>query len=125
MNQTHNVLEICKAGISSWQEAFNRGDAKGCADQYAENAVMQAKPFGSYTGRKEIEAFWQKIIKDGFSDVSYTEVEWKPVGEDGYILTSQWTMNKAHGVVHQEHWKIQADGCARLVFDEFEVLGER
>ena len=124
MEPTKTVLEICKAGISGWQEAFNRRDAKGCANHYEENAVMHAKPFGTYTGREEIEAFWNKIIEDGFNDVSYSDVEWKPLEDDGYILTSYWTMNKAHGVVHREHWKVQADGHARLVFDEFEVLGE-
>ncbi len=34
-------------------------------------------------------------------------------------------MNKAFGVVHREHWALEADGCARLVSDDFEVQGER
>ena len=48
-----------------------------------------------------------------------------PGPEGGYILTASWTMNKAFGVVHREHWALEADGCARLVSDDFEVQGER
>ena len=86
---------------------------------------MLARPFGEFVGREQIEAFWQQIMDQGFADVDYTEMEWVPEGDDGYILTSNWTMNKAYGVVHREHWQIQADGMARLSYDEFEVQGER
>ena len=119
------TLEICKAGIASWQQAFNRQDAAGCAAQYDESAVMEARPFGTFTGRKAIQEFWQGIMDQGFADVSYTNVGWEPEGEDGYILTSEWTMNKAFGVVHREHWVVQEDGKARLISDDFEVKGER
>ncbi|MGY3572783.1 YybH family protein [Vibrio paucivorans] len=121
----NSVLDACKAGISAWQSAFNHGNAKGCAQQYAEGTTMVAKPFGTFVGREAIENFWQGIIDQGFSNVEYQDVEWTAEGEDGFILTSSWTMNKAYGVVHKEHWKLQADGKARLEYDEFEVLGER
>ena len=61
------VLEACKKGIASWQKAFNNQDAKGCAAQYNDNAVMQARPFGTFEGRHMIEAFWQGIIDQGFN----------------------------------------------------------
>lgn len=119
------ILELCKKGISRWQVAFNNQDAAGCANQYCEDAVMQAKPFGTFTGRKAIQAFWQKIIDQGFSDVDYTDVKWEEADEGGYLLSSRWTMNKAFGAVHREHWIVETDGHARLISDEFEVLGER
>ncbi|MCG7495661.1 nuclear transport factor 2 family protein [Vibrio sp. Of7-15] len=122
---TQHVLDVCKAGISAWQQAFNSQNAQGCAEQYAEGTVMVAKPFGTFEGREQIQAFWQNLMDQGFNDVQYSETEWQPEGEDGYILTSKWTMNKAFGVVHKEHWKIQPDGKARLVYDEFEAQGER
>jgi len=122
---SQDILESCKAGIAAWQQAFNNQDAAGCAAQYEENAEMRAKPFGTFIGRKAIEEFWQGIIDQGFADVAYTEVNWEPIGDDGYLLSSKWTMNKVFGVVHREHWKIQADGSALLADDEFEVLGER
>ena len=120
-----NVLETCKAGIAAWQVAFNNQDAAGCAAQYCEDASMEARPMGTFTGRSEIQAFWQNIMDQGFKDVDYSEVNWVAEGDDGYILSSNWTMNKAFGAVHREHWQIQADGKARLVSDVFEILGER
>ena len=124
MNQS-DVLAACKAGISAWQNAFNSQDAKGCAAQYSEDCVMDAKPFGTFSGRKAIEEFWQGIIDQGFKDVDYTEVKWETEGDNGFLLSSKWTMNKAFGVVHKEHWVIEDDGKARLISDDFEVLGER
>ena len=120
----NTTLSACKKGISAWQTAFNKQDAKGCASQYQENCVMTARPFGVFEGRQAIEAFWQGIIDQGFRDVDYTQVNWEAEGE-GYILTSNWTMNKAFGVVHREFWVVEADGHARLASDEFEVQGER
>ncbi|MBN3494849.1 YybH family protein [Vibrio neptunius] len=119
------VLEACQAGIEAWKAAFNRQDAKGCAEKYAEDTTMIAKPFGTFEGREQIQAFWQNIIDQGFSDVSYTDTKWEKVDDNNYILSSKWTMNKAFGVVHKEVWTLQEDGKARLTYDEFEVLGER
>lgn len=120
-----DVLARCKAGISAWQQAFNRQDAAGCAAQYCEGAVMDARPFGTFTGREEIQAFWQNIMDQGFAEVDYSQVSWEMLTEGGYLLSASWTMNKAYGVVHREHWAVQADGVARLVSDDFEVQGER
>ncbi len=121
----NQILEACKQGINAWQKAFNSQDAKGCADQYTESCVMEARPFGTFDGREAIQAFWQNIIDQGFKDVDYTDVQWEEHPDGGYILTASWTMNKAFGVVHREHWALEADGCARLVSDDFEVQGER
>ena len=122
---SQSVLEACQAGIEAWKAAFNRQDAKGCAEQYAEGTTMIAKPFGTFEGREQIQAFWQNIIDQGFSDVSYTDTTWEKVNDNNYILSSKWTMNKAFGVVHKEVWTLQEDDKARLTYDEFEVLGER
>ena len=118
-----NVLEICKQGIENWREAFNAQDAAGCANQYTQNCTMHARPFGTFEGKEAIQAFWQDIMDKGFKDVAYTDESWEPSGGDGYILSSKWTMNNAFGVVHREHWVVQSDGYARLVHDDFEILG--
>ncbi|GMM87453.1 YybH family protein [Vibrio fortis] len=122
---SNQVLEACKKGIAAWQTAFNNQDAQGCAAQYNEDCVMHARPFGTFEGREAIQAFWQGIIDQGFKDVDYTDVKWEEHQDGGYILTSSWTMNKAFGVVHREHWVVEADGRARLISDDFEVQGER
>ena len=122
---TQSTLQACKAGISAWQQAFNRQDAAGCAAQYEEDAVMEARPMGTFKGQAEIQAFWQQIIDGGYSDVDYTDVEWQQVDDNSYILTSKWTMNKAYGVVHRELWVLQDDGSAKLKEDDFEIQGER
>ncbi|PKH08148.1 nuclear transport factor 2 family protein [Moritella sp. Urea-trap-13] len=124
MTQEQTLL-ACKAGIAAWQTAFNNQDAAACAAQYEEGTVMHARPFGTFTGREEIQTFWQGIIDQGFSYVDYTEVEWTAMNDDSYVLTAKWTMNKAFGVVHHEQWRIQADGSALLAADDFEVQGER
>ena len=124
MNKS-DVLKACEAGIAAWQQAFNKQDAKGCADQYQPDCVMHARPFGTFEGKDAIQAFWQDIMDKGFKDVNYTDVTWEPVGEDGYLLSSKWTMNNAFGVVHKEYWLVGSDGIAKLASDDFEILGER
>lgn len=124
MSDNH-VLNACKKGISAWQEAFNSQNAAGCAAQYNENCVMNARPFGKFKGKEAIQSFWQNIIDKGFSNVEYSNVQWEASEDNGYILTSSWTMNKAFGVVHCERWVVELDGCARLISDDFEIQGER
>ncbi|AVI68758.1 isochorismatase [Shewanella sp. M16] len=120
----NSVLAACKQAIEAWQIAFNQQDAKGCAKQYGATTVMHARPFGTFEGQGAIEAFWQGIIDQGFKDVVYTNVHWEPIGENGYVLTATWQMNKAFGIIHKEHWVMEEDGKARLASDDFEVLGE-
>lgn len=119
------VLIACEKGIEDWKTAFNNQDAKGCAEQYSANCVMHARPFGTFEGRAHIQEFWQDIMDKGFKEVAYTDVEWLAHGENAYILSAKWTMNQAFGVVHREVWQVGEDGKARLVSDDFEVLGER
>lgn len=119
------VLDACKAGITAWQSAFNSQNAEGCAEQYMQDGVMVARPFGTFEGREAILSFWQDLISKGFDEVNYTDVQWEAEGDNGFVLKANWTMNKAYGVIHREHWVIDTDGKARLVYDEFEVQGER
>ena len=104
-----------------WRTCFNRGDAAGCAAMYEEGAKMIAKPFGTYHGRQEIEAFWQNIINQGFADVAYIEPEIEQVDEGTTVLTSRWKMNKAQGLITRELWVVQEDGSMRLREDHFEA----
>ncbi|MEM7226478.1 MAG: nuclear transport factor 2 family protein [Pseudomonadota bacterium] len=118
-----DVRSAVEAASRRWQAAFNGGDAAGCAAAYETGAVMTAAPFGTFTGRAEIEAFWAKIIADGFAEVEYIEPEIQVLDEHSALLSSKWRMNKAHGVITKELWVLQADGSALLREDAFEVLG--
>ncbi|KNC65915.1 isochorismatase [Pseudoalteromonas ardens] len=118
-------LDLCKAGIAAWQNAFNNGDARGCAEQYSTTCTMLARPIGEFTSPEDIETFWRGIIEQGFCDVIYTDVVWEKHPETGYLLSANWTMNKAFGKIHGEHWVVGQDGKARLHSDDFEILGER
>ncbi len=116
------VKEALSAASERWKNAFNSGDAAGCAAQYEADAVMNARPFGTFTGTAEITAFWQQLIDGGYSDVEYVEPEVKVVDENSAILSSKWKMNKASGVITHELWVLQADGSAKLREDDFEAL---
>ena len=115
------VTEAVNAASNRWKNAFNSGNASECAAQYEENAVMNAKPFGTFNGRAEIQAFWQKLIDDGFSDVDYIDPELTVVDETSAILKSGWSMNNASGVITKELWVLQEDGSAQLREDDFEA----
>ncbi|APX18014.1 isochorismatase (plasmid) [Phaeobacter inhibens] len=118
-----DIETAAKAASAGWKAAFNAGNAKACAAYYEEGAVMTVKPFGTFTGRAEIEGFWEKIIGDGFTEVDYLDPQFSPVDNTSVRLASGWKMNKAHGVITNELWVMQPDGSLRLRTDEFEVQG--
>ena len=117
------VLNAVEIASTAWKSALNAGDAAGCANQYEETATMRAEPFGTFTGRKEIQAFWQNLIDEGYSDVSYVEPRIEVIDSSSAVLTSSWKMNKASGVIHKELWVLQIDGTAKLREDYFEAKG--
>ena len=125
MNEQQKTAILTKvtAASETWKNAFNQGDAELCAKQYTPGAIMQARPFGTFTGYEAIKAFWQDLITKGFTDVNYIEPTYQVINEQSVILTSRWRMNNAGGVIHKELWQQQADGEFKLAQDDFEVLG--
>ncbi len=119
--EKETVLTAVKKASEKWKTAFNSGDAAGCAAQYEEHAVMNAKPFGTFTRTAEIQAFWQKLIDDGFSDVDYIDPKIEVIDAVSAILTSGWKMNNAAGVITKELWVLQSNGEAKLREDDFEA----
>ena len=117
------VLNAVEAASTRWKSAFNSGDAAGCAAQYERNAIMHAKPFGTFTGTDEIESFWKNLIEDGYSDVDYIDPKMEVIDETKVVLEAGWKMNKASGVIHKELWVLQSDGTAKLREDDFEAKG--
>ena len=115
------VLNAVNAASEKWKISFNSGDAVGCASQYEDTAVMNARPIGIFSGITEIQSFWQQLIDDGFSDVEYINPKIEVIDEMNAILTSGWKMNKAGGVIHKELWVILDNGTAKLREDDFEA----
>lgn len=118
---TQMMIRKTRDASRQWQRFFNEGDAAGCASLYEESAVMEAKPFGRFRGRAAIEAFWAKLIADGFADIAYIEPTIITDGADAAILSSGWRMNKARGVITKERWVLQSDGSVLLREDAFEA----
>jgi ketosteroid isomerase-like protein len=106
----------------NWQRAFNHGDAAACANHYEETAVMRAARFGTFIGKPAIEKFWQQLIDDGLSDVRYINPRIIIVDKDSAVLTANWKMNKAAGLIYRELWVMQPDGRMKLREDEFEAI---
>jgi len=121
--QKSKVLNAVNLASENWKSSFNSGNAVGCAAQYEENAIMHARPFGTFKGLNEIQAFWQKLIDDGFSDVDYIDPNIEVIDATSAVLSSSWKMNNASGVIHKELWVLQADGSAKLREDDFEATG--
>ncbi len=117
------VLDAVNKASAQWKSAFNSGDAESCAALYEKNAIMHARPFGTFSGTAEIQGFWKKLIDDGYSDVEYIDPKIEVIDERSAILTSDWKMNKAGGVIHKELWVLQTDGTAKLREDDFEAKG--
>lgn len=118
-----DILQAVQTASQQWKNAFNSGNAAGCAAQYEEDAVMHARPFGTFTGREAIQGFWQQLIDQGFSDVEYIEPKITKIDDKQALLVSGWTMNKASGVITKELWVLQEDGTAKLREDDFEAQG--
>ncbi len=119
--QKEKLLDAIKKASTMWKSAFNSGNAIGCAEQYEKNAVMHARPFGTFTGTTEIQSFWQKLIDEGYSDVEYINPKIEVINETSAVLKSGWKMNKASGVIHKELWVLQDNGAAKLREDDFEA----
>ncbi len=118
----NKLLQAVQLASDRWQSAFNRGDFSECAEQYEEDAVMNVEPFGQYNGKKEIKAFWKKLVGDGFSNVEYLKPNIEVINETSAVLISGWKMNNAAGTISKELWILQNNGTAKLREDNFEVL---
>ena len=121
MSKLH-LEEAIQLASQEWQDAFNDGDAITCAEFYEDDAIMQAVPFGIYCGRDTIRIFWQQLIDDGYRELTYLNTHIKVINEQQAVLTANWSMNKASGVIHKEMWILQQDGSVKLSEDHFEAL---
>ena len=118
------LIAKTREASEQWQRSFNQGDASGCASMYEQQADMLAKPFGHYRGQKDIESFWQQLIDQGYTDIRYLEPKIEVIDDRTTVLSSDWAMNKAQGVITRELWVMQDDGQMRLREDHFEAKSD-
>lgn len=129
MNKTLNnskqiaLINTVREASKKWVESFNNGDAAGCTNAYETNATMTVKPLGTFTGHTDIQQFWSSLIADGYRDVQYIDPDIHVIDDNTAVLSSKWSMNKAHGVITKELWVLQDNGEAKLRIDDFEILG--
>jgi len=111
--------EVLEAN-EKWIENFNNGNTTYIANAYTENAVMVAKPFGTFEGRKNISEFWTPFVESGATDLKYINKKVKLVTKTKAIISSDWSMNVAEGIITNETWVKTSDGW-KLKSDHFEV----
>jgi ketosteroid isomerase-like protein len=121
--ETSPLLEAVKTARLQWKTAFDSRNAAACAALYEANAVMEARPIATFTGRADIQAFLEKLISEGFTNAEHIDPQIEPIDTTTAILTGGWKMNKASGIVHKELWVLQLDGTAKLREDIFEITG--
>lgn len=114
------IVAVAKAS-KAWKVAFNSGDAAAAANLYEEGAVMVVEPFGTFTGRREILAFWENLVEKGFDDVVYHNTNMTLLDNNSASVSADWRMNNAQGIITNELWVVQSDGRALLREDHFAV----
>ncbi len=105
---------------NNWISNFNKGNTVEIANAYTEDAIMVAKPFGTFTGRNAIDQFWTPFIQSGATDLKYTNTHVKIINDQEAIISSDWSMNVGKGVITNETW-VKTEGIWKLKHDHFEV----
>ena len=111
--------EVLKAS-KNWISNFNKGNTTEITNAYTEDAIMVAKPFGTFKGKKAIGEFWTPFVKSGASDLKYTNTKVKIINKTKAIISSDWSMNVGKGIITNETW-VKINGVWKLQNDHFEV----
>jgi ketosteroid isomerase-like protein len=121
--RTDHSLALVDALTSSqrWVHAFNRGEVDECADTYTDDALLEAKPFGTFAGREAIRSFWMDLVANGARELNYERIQVVQLDENTVHVSAQWTMNIGGGFISLERWENRG-GRWMLAEDRFEVL---
>ncbi|OMH25565.1 alpha/beta fold hydrolase [Motiliproteus sp. MSK22-1] len=125
LDDVANREEVRKATLTAnnnWIKAFNTKNIIAVTNTYTENAVLNARPFGTYSGREEISRFWEKMLADGASDFRLTESRVFVLDDKRATSYGLWEMNKGQGIIYKSIWNLDADGKAKLSEGDFEML---
>ena len=105
-----------------WITNFNNGNVDACVAGYLPDAVMEAKPMGTFRGTQAIADFWRPFMASGAKDLEYQKIKLEVINESTVHLSANWRMNVGRGVITLEKWVKQSDGQWFLAYDAFEVL---
>ncbi len=122
MSDLNKIESEVLARSKKWVEDFNNRNIKSCVDAYTIDAIVNAKPMGTFKGIDQIEAFWRPFIETGAGELEYSNVVLAVENDNTVLLKADWKMNVGHGVIIQERWVKQPDGNWLLEYDDFEVL---
>jgi uncharacterized protein (TIGR02246 family) len=103
--------ELVEAAYRAWNGAFNRGDAKGLAAQYAENALLLPPTHNVTKGKPAIEQFFEELFKAGITDHTLELIEAEG-DQRGIAAAARWTAKKREGTGEQA-----LSGIATHVFE--------
>ena len=120
-NATTMRREVLTAS-QQWIANFNKGDVDACVAGYLPEAIMKAKPMGTFRGTREIDDFWRPFMSSGAKDLEYQEIKLEVINESTIHLSATWRMNVGQGVITLEKWVKQSNGQWLLAHDVFEVL---
>lgn len=67
-----------------FMEAYNRGDARGIASFYAENALLMPPNNDFIEGQAQIESFWQAVMDMGVKTLRVKVLEVEQHGDSAY-----------------------------------------
>ncbi len=119
--QQATIQEAVLASSQKWIASFNRGDTDACVEAYTADAVIHAKPMGTFRGKRTIDDFWRPFMASGAKDLEYHNTKIDVMDESTVLLSAGWSMNVGRGIITKEKWVRQQDGVWRLVEDHFEI----
>lgn len=119
MEQT--VRDEVFAASQQWIANFNRGDVDACVGAYTADAVIKAKPLGTFQGTQAIDDFWRPFMKSEPGELVYRNVKLEVIDEQTAVLSADWSMAVGCGVITKEQWVKQTDGRWLLEEDHFEI----
>ena len=105
-----------------WIANFNKGDIDACVAGYLPDAIMEAKPMGTFKGTQAIDGFWRPFMSSGAKGLVYQDIQLEVIDESTAHLSANWQMNVGQGVITLEKWVKQSNGQWLLAHDAFEIL---
>lgn len=105
-----------------WIQDFNNKNINGCVEAYTIDAVVNARPMGTYKGLSEIEGFWRPFIETGAGDLEHSNVVMAVEDDTTVLLKADWKMNLGEGEIIQQRWVKKSDGKWLLEYEDFEIL---